>query len=56
MRKARNHLIAAIEFLEADDIVNGAAQIDAAIADLRKVRKKKSRVRTLIEELENLGL
>ena len=44
----------AIDFLEMTDDVNGDAQIVGAIADLRKVKKKKSSVKKLINKLEGI--
>ena len=44
----------AIGFLENSDDVKGSAQIDASIADLRKVKKKKSRVKKLINKLKGI--
>ena len=52
MGKAKAHLQKARNFLEADNETNGIAEINKAIADLKKVKKKKSSVKKQINKLK----
>jgi len=54
MKKARKHLNKAIEFFEKSEDVNGDLEVENAIADLGKVKKKKGKVKKLIAELESI--
>jgi hypothetical protein len=53
-KKAEQHLKKAINSLAKSDEVNSGLQINMAIADLRKVKKKKSNVKKLIKKLQNV--
>jgi len=49
--KARRDLISALSLFKAGDIDSGASQITEAIANLRKIRKEKSKVKKIIRKL-----
>ena len=54
IKKAIKHLESALVFLMNNGEINGKAEIEAAIADLGNVKKKKSVVETLINELASI--
>jgi hypothetical protein len=54
MKKAKAHLQKALGYLDMSDEINARAQVDKAIADLKKVKKKKSKVKKLINDLKTI--